>query len=244
LKIIPLSEGAFTVDKTKQFLPFDITKDKLQDRNIGSLLVEIQPFLIITEKDVIILDTGLGYKVNNGLQIHQNLKTNNINPAEITKVLLSHLHKDHSGGISYEDNGSKKLSFPNATYFINKQEFDYAFENARSTYIIEDFEILRDSHQVQFTDATGNIDNYIKYELTGAHCPFHQVFWIEENGETVFFGGDVAPQLQQMKNKFVAKYDFEGKKAMELRQQWKQQGTEEKWVFLFYHDTKSPVIKL
>ncbi len=30
MKIIPLSEGAFTVDKTKQFIPFDLNKDSLQ----------------------------------------------------------------------------------------------------------------------------------------------------------------------------------------------------------------------
>jgi hypothetical protein len=28
---------------------------------------------------------------------------------------------------------------------------------------------------------------------------------------------------------------------MELRKQWWQQGEEEKWTFLFYHDIKSPV---
>lgn len=244
MKIIPLSEGAFTVDSSKQFLPFDHTKDKLEDRNVGSLLVEIQPFVIITEKDVLLLDTGLGYELEEGLQIHQNLMANNLNPYEITKVLLSHLHKDHAGGISYNENGNRKLSFPNATYYINKQEFAFAFENAKSSYIIEDFETIRDSSQLKFIEGDGDIDGYIKYEVTGAHCPFHQVFWIEENGETAFFGGDVAPQLQQMKNKFAAKYDFNGKKAMELRQQWKQLGSEEKWIILFYHDLKSPVIKL
>ena len=61
------------------------------------------------------------------------------------------------------------------------------------------------------------IDDYIHYEVTGAHSPYHQVFWIKENDETIFFGGDDAPQLQQMKHRFVAKYDFDGKKAMELR---------------------------
>ena len=73
--------------------------------------------------------------------------------------------------------------------------------------------------------------------------PFHQVFWIEEDGQKIFFGGDVAPQLQQMKNKFIAKYDFDGRKCMELRQQWWQQGEEEKWTFLFYHDIKTPVFE-
>jgi glyoxylase-like metal-dependent hydrolase (beta-lactamase superfamily II) len=244
MKIIPLSEGAFTVDKTKQFIPFDLKKDNLQDRNTGSLLVEIQPFVIVTSKDILLLDTGLGFTNENGvLQIHQNLLNNGIDPAAITKVLLSHLHKDHSGGISLQQNGERTLSFSNAGYYINKQEFDFAMENTRSSYIIEDFEILKNSSQVRFLEGNGSIDEYIKYEVTGAHCPYHQVFWIEENGEKVFFGGDVVPQLQQMKNKFVAKYDYDGKKAMQLRQQWKEEGEREKWIFLFYHDIKSPVFK-
>lgn len=245
MKIIPLSEGAFTVDKTKHFIPFDLEKDKLQDRNSGSLLVEIQPFVIITAKDILLLDTGLGFENENGvLQIHRNLFDNGINPDDVTKVLLSHLHKDHSGGISYKKDSNRILTFANAAYYINKQEFDFAFENAKSSYITEDLEILKDSGQVRFTDGNGVIDDYITYEVTGAHCPYHQVFWIEENEEKVFFGGDVAPQLQQMKNKFVAKYDYDGRKSMELRQQWAVQGEQEKWTFLFYHDIKSPVFKL
>lgn len=244
MKIIPLSEGAFTVDKTKQFIPFDLAKDKLQERNIGSLLVEIQPFVIITSKDVLLIDTGLGFTNENGvLQIHQNLINNGINPQDITKVLLSHLHKDHSGGISYKKKGERILSFSNATYYINKQEFNFAFENAKTSYITEDFEILKNCRHVNFIEGNGIIDNYIKYEVSGAHCPYHQVFWINDNEELAFYGGDVAPQLQQMKNRFIAKYDYDGKKAMQLRQQWKEAGELEKWVFLFYHDIKAPVYK-
>ena len=244
MKIIPLSEGAFTVDKTKQFIPFDLEKDKLQDRNAGSLLVEIQPFVVVTPTDILLLDTGLGFANQNGiLQIHQNLMDNGIDPSGVTKVLLSHLHKDHSGGISEQKDGQRILSFPNAGYYVNKQEFDFAFANAKSSYITEDFEILKTSSQVKFIEGNGVIDGYIKYELTGAHCPYHQVFWIEKDGESIFFGGDVAPQLQQMKNKFVAKYDYDGKKSMQLRQQWREEGGHEKWTFLFYHDIKTPVFK-
>ena len=45
-----------------------------------------------------------------------------------------------------------------------------------------------------------------------------------------------------MKNRFKAKYDYDGAKAMELRQEWWQQGEKEKWTFLFYHDIKYPVL--
>lgn len=246
MKIIPLSEGAFTVDKTKQFIPFDKAADDLQQRNVGSLLVEIQPFCIVTDHDIIVIDTGLGFSNPDGtLQIHQNLLDNDINPMDVTKILMSHLHKDHSGGISKVDSVLKQrfLNFPNATYFINKQELAFAMEPGNSSYASGEFDLLKQSDKVMLMEGDGTIDDYIRYAVTGAHSPFHQVFWIEENGETVFFGGDVAPQLQQMKSRFIAKYDFDGKKCMELRQQWWQQGQQEKWTFLFYHDIKTPVFR-
>ena len=74
MKIIPLSEGAFTVDQSKKFVPFQLDKDDLQERTKGSLLVEIQPFAVMTSKDILVLDTGLGFADDNhNLQIHKNL---------------------------------------------------------------------------------------------------------------------------------------------------------------------------
>ena len=90
-------------------------------------------------------------------------------------------------------------------------------------------------------DGDGIIEDYIRFKTTGGHSPYHQVFWIEDEGEIVFFGGDVAPQLQQMKSRFSAKYDYDGKRSMELRREWWQKGQEENWKFLFYHDIKNPV---
>lgn len=247
MKIIPLSEGAFTIDKTKVFVPFDEIADELQERPLGSLLVEIQPFLIITKEDVILIDTGLGFTNRDGsLQIHQNLLDNGIGPMEVTKVLTSHLHKDHSGGISKEDHILNKtfMSFPNATYYVNADEYKYAMEKGAPSYTPHEFDILGNSDQVVFTTGNGQINEVIHYEVSGAHSPYHQVFKLQEDGEIVFYGGDVAPQLQQMKNRFIAKYDYDGKRCMELRQEWWKQGQEEHWTFLFYHDIKTAVVQV
>ncbi len=241
MKIIPLSEGVFTIDSTKLFVPFNISSDNLQQRPTGSLLVEIQPFVVVTSKDILLLDTGLGFEQNGKLQIYNNLQQHNILPGDITKVLLTHLHKDHAGGIGKKNSqGVYESAFPNANIYIQKNEYDYAFTKGFPSYKTEEMSFLENEKNIRFLNGDGSIDNYIEYKISGGHAPFHQVFWIKENNEIIFFGGDEAPQLQQMKNRFIAKYDDNGRKAMELRQTWWEESQQEKWTFLFYHDVKTP----
>jgi hypothetical protein len=135
------------------------------------------------------------------------------------------------------------LSLSNATYYVQREELDFAFKKGFPSFVTEDLVSLQNNSQVVLLDGKGVIDEYIHHEITGAHSPFHQVLWIKEGEETIFFGADDAPQLHQMKHRFIAKYDHDGKKAMELRQQWWEQGEKEKWTYLFYHDVKHPTWK-
>ena len=241
MKIIPLSEGTFTIDKTKIFVPFNTEEDVLNNRPIGSLLVEVQPFLVITQKDIILIDAGLGFYNQGRLQLHQNLAEHGINPNDVTKVILSHLHKDHAGGISIKDKyGTYSPSFPNALYYVQEREYKSALETGFPSYMTEEISVLEDNlNTIWLNEEEGWIDEYIRYKITGGHSIYHQVFWIEEGDEILFFGGDDAPQLQQMKSKFIAKYDYDGRKCMELRNKWWEEGAG-KWTYLFYHDIKTP----
>jgi len=240
MKFYPLSEGSFTIDQTKQFVPFDPLRDVLQDRPTGSLLVEIQPFLVQTDRDLMLLDTGLGFSVDGELQLHQSIRAAGFEPMQVTKVLLTHLHKDHAGGIAVGAGAVRTLSFPQATYYISKAELQFAFEKGAPSYETEELKCLIDHPQVRLMGEQEVIAGYIHAERSGGHCPFHQVFRIEADNQVLFFGGDEAPQLQQMKHRFVAKYDHDGKRAQQLRQQWWELGERDGWSFLFYHDIQHP----
>src|SRR5690606_38535541 len=130
----------------------------------------------------------------------------------VTKVLLSHLHKDHAGGVGNPAKkmfgNDNKLNFPNATYYVRKSELDFAWQKGMPSFTPDEIEPLMHSSQVEFMhDEKGILDDYIRYELTGGHSPHHQAFWITEGSETIFFGADVAPQLHQMKVRYKTKYD-------------------------------------
>ena len=247
MQIFPLPEGEFTVGHDKIMIPFDPLKQDLNARSIGSLHIEVQPFLVVTDNDLIVLDTGLGYKTADGVpQIIQNVMDAGFDPAAVTKVLLSHLHKDHCGGMAFTDErGIVHPSFPNALYYIYRQEADFAFEKGYPSYFTNEIEETLKVAQIQWLDGEeGQIDDYIKFVHTGGHCPGHIVWLITDEKETIFFGGDEAPQLKQMQIRYVAKYDYDGKKALAVREHFGAIGRKEGWQFLFYHDVKTPVSKL
>jgi len=246
MKVIPLSEGSFTIDHTKRFVPFDTGSDDMEQRSKGSLLVEIQPFAVILEDSILLLDAGLGHIGEGGMpQIHRNLAQAGISPDDVEKVLLTHLHKDHSGGLVMQDplTGAFRPSFPNAYYFVQRAEFEEALVQGGSSYDPQRLEALRSYERLVLLEGDGWLGGSIRHTHSGGHSPHHQVFWIAGDGETLFFGGDEAPQLQQMRFPYVAKYDFDGRKAKELRRDWWQRGRDEGWTFLFYHDIKSPTYK-
>ena len=98
MKIFTLAEGSYSVDATKKFIPFNPATDNFRERP-ASLFIHVNPFLIKTNTDLIVLDTGLGYKdTRDELFIHQHIRNAGFEPDDVTLVLMSHLHYDHSGG--------------------------------------------------------------------------------------------------------------------------------------------------
>ncbi|HTN20320.1 MAG TPA: MBL fold metallo-hydrolase [Pelobium sp.] len=244
MRVVALLEGSYSVDASKKFIPFDPAVDKASDRP-ASLFVYIQPFLVETKNDLILLDTGLGYNDEDGnLVLHENIEKAGYAVNDVTKVLMSHLHFDHSGGMVKDNNGSLSVSFPNADYYIQRGEWESAYSSTSKSYKTEIFDVVQRSGQITFLEGDGKINDEISYEITGGHTEFHQVFHIEEGGEHLFFGADIVPEPEQLQRKFIAKYDLDGRKAMELRTTYGKQAVEGNWICLFYHAKAKAIAKV
>jgi len=244
MEMFALSEGSYSVDASKKFIPFDPQTDNVKARP-GSLFIHVNPFLVKTAADLILLDTGLGYKdTRDELFLHQHIRNAGFDPEDVSLVLMSHLHYDHSAGLVVEHNGRLEPSFPNAAHIIQLKEWEIALSGKSSSYHKEIFEALKDLPKLNFVEGSGELKPGIKYELSGGHCPFHQGFWITDNGEKCFYGGDELPEPEQLLRKFIAKYDYDGNKAMKLREEYGKKAAEEDWACLFYHARSAAIGKV
>lgn len=232
-----LFEGSFSVDSSKKFIPFDASKDSKKDRP-GSLFIHVHPFLIESANGLLLLDTGIGHtNPEGGLQLHDNIRKTGLDPADVRYVLLSHLHKDHASGMVVAQDGKFRLAFPDAEYVVQRGEWEDAYSGKSDSYQTEVFDVLQRSGNLFLVEGNGVLNNEITYDVSGGHTPFHQVFHIRTGGEHFFFGGDEAPEPEQFFRQFAAKYDYDGRKSMALRQEYWEQGCREGWVFLMYHST-------
>lgn len=239
MSVIALTLGNYTVNKSKKFSLIDSS-------STGSgAKVAIQPFLVTTKKDVILLDTGINLDQGGVPPVCQRLTDEGIDPEQVTKVLISHLHKDHIDGIGYFSDGEFISSFPNATIYLQQRELDFALaQEGNPSYrpeMLEQLALL--PNVVLLNDDQGNITDEISYEVSGGHTPNHQVFWIKENGETIFYGADNLPQRNYLKFQVAFKNDFDGRKALEARQKWEEEGKEQQWTVLLYHDMENATIR-
>ncbi|WP_127126221.1 MBL fold metallo-hydrolase [Pseudoflavitalea rhizosphaerae] len=239
MKIIPIKEGNYAVNKKKEFTLLK-EGDKIEYSKMA-----IQPFLVVTENDHILLDTGLHFSHLQEPLIFQSLQKENIQPEQITKVLLSHLHKDHADGLGQVNEHSFHCNFPAAQIYIQQRELDFALQQHQNpSYnipLLEKLHLL--PNIVWMNDDKGQITDEISFEVTGGHSPFHQSFRIRANGETAFYGADNLPLKSYLKMPIAYKTDYDGKKAKELRLQWEKSAIAEHWFVLFYHDMKTPVVQ-
>jgi N-acyl homoserine lactone hydrolase len=104
------------------------------------------------------------------------LKSIGVRPDEVTHVLQSHLHLDHTGAIG---------RFPNATYYVQRAEYNYAFNPdwfSAGAYIRADFDKPKVKWQFLDGNDTDDFDLFgdgvVRMIFTPGHAPGHQSFLV------------------------------------------------------------------
>ncbi len=243
-----LSEGIFEVSQAGSIRKIrDLGKDTASD---SVTRVGLDPVLIDTGNTAILLDAGLGMGLDNKepepetSNIVTNLEIFGYHPKDIGAVILSHLHYDHAAGLSYTNKADRICAtLPNAKIYVQKMEWEAALQSLESRpevqgmgYEPDDlYRLVADGRLVLLDKELQEILKGITVIRTGGHTPGHQIVRIRQNGQTVYYCGDLIPNELHL-NRFVAtKIDTDFIKARKARVLLMQQAWHDKATLLFYH---------
>ena len=209
-----------------------------------------RPMLIQWDDRKLLIDTGNGDKFNdkfariygidrNKSSIYHVLEQNGIKPEMITDVILTHLHFDHAGGATVIKNGKAVPSFPNAKYYIQKEQFKWAenpTEKDRASFQKDNFIPLLSDGLMEFTDGEGEIYPGISVIPMDGHTRAMQVVKIAGDDQVLLYAADLCPTAAHVPVPYVMGYDNFPLTGMAEKRRIFSQAYDEGWIVAYEHD--------
>ncbi len=206
--------------------------------------------LLVSGSRKILIDTGIGnnwdekfsqiYRLDqNEFTLSKSLEKLNVTPAEITDVILTHLHFDHTGGSTMLIDGKWIPSFPNAKYHVQKKHFDWAMnpiEKDRASFIQPRFLPLKEEGLLNFIEGDKQLDDEIEVITINGHTIFQQMVKISDSSNTVLYCGDLFPFASHIPIPYVMGYDLQPMITIQEKKKILPAAIEQNWKLFFEHD--------
>ena len=166
----------------------------------------VNTFLIRSKGRTAIVDTGSGnYLQPTAGFVQRNLAGAGIDPKSIDTVLLTHLHPDHSAGLTDMSNG--QLLFPNAELVVHENEPAYWFddgemskadERARQLYFLAGREQVEPYRKRMRLFREGEVFPGVTAVPSLGHTPGHTAYLIASGSDQLMIWGDTVhvPEVQ------------------------------------------------
>lgn len=167
-------------------------------------------------------------------------------PEDIRLVINTHLHFDHAGGNTRaaksggtEPAGPPQLSFPHATYVVQRGELDFARhtnERTRASYLPPNFEPVAGAGRWRLLEGDVEVVPGISVRVTPGHVPFHQAVLVSNGGETTVFMADLIPTAAHLPLPWIMGYDLEPLRTLETKRHFLADALAGQWRLVFEHD--------
>lgn len=200
----------------------------------------------------ILIDTGIGngwdekfvkiYSIDQTENsLFNSLKEKGIAPEDITDVILTHLHFDHTGGAVVFDGEKVLPAFPNAKYYVRKKQFEWAnnpSDRDKGSFVKNRFNTLYDEGILALIDEGKEFDEGIELFEVNGHTFSQQLVKISDNSKTLFYCADLIPFASHLHIPYVMGFDLQPLITVLEKKEYLFQAVEENWYLFFEHDPK------
>lgn len=255
-----LNGGQFSLDGGAMFgpVPKSLWSIKCSPDKDNNIQICSSPILIKKNKENILIDTGIGnrlnkkeveiYRVKSNWNVINELESIGIKRKEILYVILTHCDFDHTGGVVMKNSsGSSVISFPRAKHIVQKHEWEDVLKtNLRTsrTYLKKNVDKLVDSNLLKTIDGNHVLSREIKLIKTGGHTRGHQIVEVCGKDNRAVHLGDLLPTHYHINPLWTMAYDNFPITVVRKKEELINKYIRKDYWFVFYHDPKCRAIRL
>ncbi len=247
-----IETGEFALDGGAMFgiIPKVLWEKKIPADEKNRIPLRLRSLLISGNGKNILVDDGVGtkddqkfssiYKVDHTrFTLESSLSKYGLACKDITDVVLTHFHFDHAGGSTNIDkNGNIVPTFPDAAYYIQKKNLEWAkdpSEKDQASFTKENFEPLIEAGLLK--ELEGPVDLYpgISILVADGHTPAQQLVKVTDGKETLLYCGDLIPTSAHVPVPWVMGYDNHPITTLNEKRRILEQAAKENWILFFEH---------
>lgn len=267
-EIFALETGMFKLDGGAMFgsVPKTMWEKAIPPDEFNRIPMALRVILLRDTKTKrnMLVDTGIGHKYNEKFEqifavdhsmftLEKSLAAHGLKTDDITDVLLTHLHFDHTGGSTkFDASGKAAPTFANAKYYIQKLNYDWAVKpNSReaASYLPENFMPIQDAGQLVICGGEKDFEKKINWpgvsvrvssgHTVGLQCPL-----ITLGDKKFFYPSDLIPTSAHVPTPWVMGYDIHVIKILEEKEAILEEAARDQWIFIYEHDPLIPATKV
>ena len=283
-ELIFCSDGTFLLDGGAMFgvVPKTLWQKRMASDQDNRVLLGLNTLVMKTGSAVVVVETGLGNKldpklrafVQNQERLPASLAAAGVRLDEVTHVINTHLHFDHSGwNTTRGEDGMVRPTFPHARYFAAAGELAHGrlqLERDRVSYLGPNYDPLIVSGQLTLIDlggaggfteddarlkgpaelppvriqTTAEIVPGIWVETLPGHTPDVLGVHVESAGEHACYVSDLIPTHHHLDPTWVMGYDLDPLLCIEEKKRFLARAIAEQWLVVFPHDHQVPAARL
>jgi glyoxylase-like metal-dependent hydrolase (beta-lactamase superfamily II) len=205
--------------------------------------------LVVDGERRVLVDCGLGHKydsrfaglydLDHSITLDSSLHRHGLTRADITDLVLTHLHFDHAGGTTERVNGQVAVAFPHARIHVQRQHLAHALApNARekASFFDDHVRPIAEWEGLVLHDSPTTLFEGFDLVTVHGHTDAMQLPVLTYKNRKLLYAADLIPTHGHVPLPYVMGYDIRLLDSLREREYWLPRLADEAWVVLFEHD--------